>query len=106
MNSFKITIKGSEWTVKFHTDATYKKKIATDSGAETWITEKTIHFNKAEINMGFIRHELLHAFVAESSVESAQLTPDQVEEVCASIIQKHWNDINLITEQILNELTN
>ena len=101
-----VSIKGKQWTIRFLTNAMYHKKIGTDSGAITILEKKIIVFNKGNINPGFVRHELLHAFMEESSVESAMLTPVQIEEVCASIIQHHWNDINILTDQILYAVNN
>lgn len=104
-HELKIAIKGKGWIVRFLTNAMYHKKIGVDSGAITILDKKIIVFNKGNINPGFIRHELLHAFMEESSVESAMLTPIQIEEVCASIIQHHWHDINILTDQILYAVT-
>lgn len=103
-DNFKINIKGQDWSVKFYPNAKYCKSVGPDSGAITIPDKKTIIFNKSVINVGYIRHELLHAIYAESHTESAHLDSEQTEEVCASILQTQFNNIIALTETILNEL--
>ncbi len=105
-NHFKLSIKGSDWTIRLLTGPAYNKKYGADSGAITLPGSKTIAFNKSMLHPGYIRHELLHALFEESNTESATLTPIQVEEVCASIIQNHWHNINMWTEYIIDQSYN
>ena len=105
-HDIKISIKGKEWTIRYLTAAQYKKKIGTDSGAITLLDKKMIVFNKANVEPGYIRHELLHALVEESSVESAMLSPAQIEEVMCSIVQHQWHNIAIWTDLILTSLFN
>lgn len=100
----KINIKGSEWTIQILADSTYRKRFGRDSMALTDLDTKRIFFNKNLISPGVIRHELLHAIVAEVHLESASITPDQIEEICASIVETQWNNMNSWAELILNSL--
>jgi hypothetical protein len=100
-----LVIKGNTWEIRFLTSPQYIKRFGSDSDAITVPFHKKICFQKSIITPGSIRHELLHAIFAECNTESATLDPTQVEEVCASILEKHWNDINQWTELILNKLT-
>lgn len=105
-DSFIVSIKGQDWNIKFLSRKRYNKKIGEGSDAITLLVKKTIVFNSEAINPGIIRHELLHALMEETHMESAELNPLQIEEVCASILQNQWNNINLWTEHILIKLLN
>lgn len=99
---YKIIIREGEWEVHFLSDARYRKQEGSDSGAITYTSEKRIVFNSHLFSVGIARHEVLHAFMAEASMESVELNRDQVEEVWASLVQHHYHQINYITEQIVN----
>lgn len=102
-NDFKLNIKGQEWKIRILSGSAYTRKYGVESKAFANLDTKTIVYNKNDMTPGIIRHELLHALLDEAHIESALLTSVQVEEMCASIIQYHWNNINLWTELILDE---
>ena len=105
IKSFKLNIKGGEWNIRLLPNASYIRKNGSDSDAVVYLNTKTIYFNVNKINLGIIRHELLHAIIEESHTESSSMSADQVEEMCASILQTQWNNINLWTEFIINKVT-
>ena len=96
-----IQVKGKDWNLRLWSNAVYIKKFGDDSGAVTFPDSKEINFIRGDLSLGVIRHELLHAFVAESNTESAYLDPDQTEELAASIIEFEWNNIQALSEHIL-----
>lgn len=102
MGRFEVTIKGKKWTVRILTDSRYEKLASDDSEALTQSESRTIFFRKKKLLPGTIRHELLHALIAESHIESSNLAADQVEELCCSLIDYCWHDINLLVEEIIN----
>jgi hypothetical protein len=100
--SLKITMKGIEWTVYAHSTASYKRRHGSDSHAITYTKDREIFFNKDTLAPDYVRHELLHAFVASSSTNSSSLDVDQMEELCAEIIGEHGVELMLYADQILN----
>jgi hypothetical protein len=101
----KVNIKGSDWDIIVLNNTMFNKKFQQENCCAITIMEKrSIVFNKALINTGIIRHELMHAIIGESHTESAMLDPVQIEEVCASIVENQWHNINMWTEQIIDQL--
>lgn len=98
----KLSIKGEDWEIIYLNNGAFVKRFGSECGAITYLDKRKIYFNKQTINLGFIRHELLHALLAECNTESAHLNSAQIEEVCASIVQNYWNSINMWTEEIIN----
>jgi hypothetical protein len=74
----KIMIKGKEWEVTFLFPKVYAKKHGIDSDAITMSSIRTIFFKTDAFNPIVIRHELLHAFVNETCINSSDLTCDQM----------------------------
>lgn len=103
MDVFKIIVKGTPWKIEFLSKAQYVKKHGEGSLAMTDPEKKTLSFIKGNCSTGVIRHELLHSFVAESHVESSSLNSLQTEELCCTIIETQWENINLLVEQIVSE---
>jgi len=97
----KIMIKGKEWEVVFLYPKVYIKKYGSDSDAITVSSIRSIFFKTDAFNPVVIRHELLHAFVNETCVNSSELTRDQMEELCCSLLGDHYYDIGQLTDQIL-----
>lgn len=102
-NLVNVQIKGQTWKIKLWPDAQYVKKFGSDSDAITFTDKRQIHFSKRGLNIGVVRHELMHAIFAEAHVESAHLNADQIEEVACSIVQYQWNILNNLTETIIDE---
>lgn len=105
----KINIKGNEWVVKYLTPKQFVKEAGKDqvygAGAYTTVDgSRKIVLQKGECSIGIIKHELGHAIVSESPVQSAELSPHQVEEMMCEIIEKDWGLITKLTEQIVNDI--
>jgi hypothetical protein len=100
--SLKIKIKGIEWQIFAQTPAAYKRKHGSDSHAITYTKDREIYFNKETLAPDYVRHELLHAYVASSSTNSSSLTTDQMEELCAEMVGEHGIEMMLFADQILN----
>jgi hypothetical protein len=102
----KVKIKGYDWTVKLLTPKQFAKEAAkhdVDESAAftTKDGSRKIVFQKGEMTPGTIRHELLHSIIAESRVDSADLTPAQIEELCCEIMDYDWMMYLGLVEEIL-----
>lgn len=97
-----IKIKGAVWKVYFLTPTAYLKKFKDEGPAHVAGESRSFYFVKNEINLGIVRHELLHAIIYESHIESAELEAKQIEELCCSVIQYNWHDIAEMAEEIID----
>lgn len=98
----KDKIKGHEWTFHGQTNSAYIRKHGSDSHAITYTKDRDIFFNLSSIAPDYVRHEVLHAYVASSSTNSSNLTADQIEELCCEIYGEHGPEMDLLVDKILN----
>jgi hypothetical protein len=102
MSEVKVLIKGATWTVKKLSlrkfNSLHQDK---DCPALTIPIDREIHLNEKLYTPHFIRHELFHAYVAESNTESMRnMTIDDMEELSASIIAEYCFDIAKLADSI------
>lgn len=100
----KVVILGKSWRVKVVSPKTYMKNHGDDSDAITDLNKRVIDFRNDEFNIEVIRHEIFHAFLEESMVSRASLTPEQVEEIAAEIVGRYAEEICNLGNEILNKL--
>ena len=98
---YSCKIKGLDWSFQCQSQLSYTREHGKDSDAITYTHEKEVYFNKAKLLPSTVRHELLHCYVASSGINSASLTADQMEEICAEIFEHHAMDMNTIVDKIL-----
>jgi len=82
-------IKGHEW--KFYAQSTnaYKRAHGSDSHAITYYKDREVFFQLTSLSPNYVRHELVHCYIASSSINSSSLTADQMEELAAELIGEH-----------------
>ena len=97
-----INVKGLDWSIYVQTKSAYTRNHGSDSSAITYPSSREVYFNKYDISIGLIRHELLHVFVSSNNVTSSRLSPAQIEELCCEIVQDHFRDIDMLSEKVLN----
>lgn len=102
---FKIKIKGSDWTIRVLTSKSFEKEHDGNSGAMTIPEKKRIDLISTELHPTYIRHELFHAFVCESNIESTNLTTEQMEELAATIVGEFSIQIIDLCDQIIKYFT-
>lgn len=100
--SLKISIKGLEWTIYSQSNMSYVRKHGNDSGAITYLQDREVFFNSGHFNPGYVRHELLHCYIASSGTNSSNLTKDQLEELCCEIVEEHYFEIGALADKIVN----
>ena len=103
MVTTKINVKGREWEARLLTRRKYEKLHGADSGAITIMSTKQIDFNKSDLNPEDVRHEVFHAYVKESNTESANLTADQMEELCCSLVGEYAIEIIKSADYIISK---
>lgn len=100
-----IKIKGKAWKVLFK----YPKAFTKEHGAcdmtlaLTKPDDRKLLFRRDECDIKVVRHELAHAYYAESMTESADLDPGQVQEVYCSLIGEHLPEIEAQAQLIMKD---
>ena len=102
IKTYTVKIKGVDWKISAQATSTYHRQHGRDSHAITYTKDHHIYFKLSELSPEYIRHELMHAYVMCCSINSSDLTADQMEEVCAEIYGEHGAEMGLIVDQILN----
>lgn len=104
MSSISIDIKGRPWSFILMTDKRYDRLHNPDpeelSGAITLPTTYEVHFRRTNWDVITIRHELLHVLYNMSLVSSANLSTEDVQELCAEIVGHHSAEIILWSDRI------
>lgn len=75
-----------------------------DSAAETDFDKKEIYFRSGDLSLIIVWHELFHAFVGYSYIQTASLTQYQMEEVSCEIFAYRWETIVKLGETIYKEM--
>jgi hypothetical protein len=97
----RLKIKDIEWSFHGQTNASYIRRHGKDSGAITYTDDREVYFNLSQFRPYFVRHELLHVYIASSSSNASSLNKDQVEELCAELYGDHGPEMRLIEDKIL-----
>ena len=103
MKHHLIQIKGKAWKIHFVSEKQFEKLTKVEEAeAVTIPSKKEIWFIKKYLCVAVIRHELLHGIVAENNAADSGLDSHQTEEMCASIIGDHYEEIGALTFQIID----
>jgi len=90
MKKHKFQIQGKEWTAEFLTEEEFairclKSPCYRGAAAITLTGSRRICFDLSEITRDVVRHEVWHAYNNQLFINSAELSIDQYEEVCADL---------------------
>lgn len=95
-----INIKGRDWKFSLLPDKKFDKLHGEENVAMTIPDSLEVHFKKSVWDAKTIKHELLHVIFAMSLVGSTDLSPTDVEEICAEIVGEHCEEIILWSSKI------
>jgi hypothetical protein len=103
----KFKVKGSIWTAVMLIDEKYDERFIEDAPTVSMCVEnkKHIFFKETEFLKSNVLHELLHAFVSETNVRSADLNPSQMEELACEIVGEHCGELDKIATKIFKALS-
>lgn len=99
---FSAKIKGLDWKFYAQSATAYTRKHGKDSHAITYTKDREVFFNANTLAPEYVRHEIFHAYICSCSINSSDLSTDQMEEVAAEIYGEHGPEMDLLTDQILN----
>lgn len=88
--NMKIDIRGNTWNIKLLSSRTYVRKFGNDSQAITLFDDREISFDKQFLNPSTVLHELIHALVFESHINSSELTGEQTEELICELVGEYF----------------
>ena len=103
-----IKVKGSSWKVEILSDKDFDQKHGKGHRKSAAVTSsaRVISFRKGELTFISVIHELVHAFVFESHTETMiDVTPDDREELCASIISKNFFILGSLASETIQSLS-
>lgn len=92
-DNFILKIRGQDWTVKLLPIDSFYRIYDEGIAALTNVETKEIIFNPEDLSLSTVIHELTHAYFSASHVISANLNPDQVEEVMCDVIGEFGPEI-------------
>jgi hypothetical protein len=98
---YTANIKGIEWRFHLQTQRAYVRDHGKDSDAITYPYDKDVYFNSSRLTPHVIRHELMHVYVASSGTSSANLTAEQMEELCSEIYEQHGPEMDMLVDKLL-----
>jgi hypothetical protein len=91
MSKCTLKIFHQKWIFTVIADDEFTRRFGEDTTAITCGDERTIYFRKDDFKLGFVRHELLHAWMRSLPHTSAELDARQTEEVIADILSDEFD---------------
>lgn len=101
LKTFLFKVRGREWKVFVYTVEEYRKiEDVGDSHALTDTDLREFYFQTKWLDLPTIRHEVVHAFVKECHVESANLQGAQMEELLADFFAYSLEEFVTASEKL------
>lgn len=97
-----LQIKGADWSFKLISDASYKRRMGSDSDAATLTKSREVLFHPTGLSMNTIKHEIFHCLVDSSDVYSMSMSLDNLEELCATLVATYNLQIELWANQLMD----
>ena len=97
-----IKIRGKTWTVELLTSEAFRNEDA----AYTDAAKKTMSFQPGHTDIETIRHEIFHAYMAESYLKDSDLDRDSLEEAAANVVGDFLPQMNRHANAIWKVLNN
>ena|ERR1035437_9207658 len=105
LKTFLFKVRGRKWTVFVYTVEEYLKiEDVGDSHALTDTDLREFYFQTKWLDLPTIRHEVVHAFVKECHVESADLKGQQMEELLADFFAYSLEEFVTASEKLWRRL--
>ena len=97
-----IQVKGVDWHLKLISDASYKRRMGSNSEAATLTKTREVLFHPKGLSMNTIKHELFHCLIDSSDTYSMEMSLDNFEELCAVTMATYNLQIELWANQIMD----
>ena len=104
MISTKFRIVGKRWEIRLLSKKKYRKKNGDGSVAITLMHKRRIEVSPKGFDLETILHELVHAYLSELCIWSANLEDDNIEEVFAELLAKRGRELLDLGDKLLLEL--
>lgn len=101
----KFQVLGKTWTMHSRSRKDYKRQNGNDSVAITNMNKRRIDISPDGIDKETIIHELLHAYMAELCIGSADLDNDNLEEIFAELLSKRGHELLKLASSLKKQLT-
>ncbi len=100
----KFKILGKPWQLRLLTKELYKKKRGWDSVAITLMHKSKIDLSPRGLDKETLIHELVHAYMYELCMHSADLDVDAKEEIFAELMAKRGYELLTLADRLLLEI--
>lgn len=89
----RFTVFGKPWTMRLMKRRSYNKKNGKDTLAMTYRLKHRIDISPNGVDLETITHEVVHAYVTELCLSSAEISVESMEEIFCELIAKHGTAI-------------
>ncbi len=98
-----ITVKGVDWKIYIQTHSRYIKMHGKDSKAIVYPDDREAYFDKSELALRIIRHEVFHIFTASTDTEhNSQMTVSDQEELDCTVYGNNRTEMIKIEDSIVD----
>lgn len=106
MKELKIQFKilGRSWTLRLLPKRRYKRKHGPGSVGSTDVERRRIDLRPSGFDRATITHELVHAFMGEMCLHSADLDQDSMEEIFAELFSKRGREMLKLSKRLFVEV--
>ena len=103
MNFHKFKVNEDDWVAYVVSDSDHVI-AAESSAAETDFHKREIYFRRGDLSLSDVRHELHHVFFGYTFTRTAELDPDQMEEVAAELFAERGELMSSLAEELFEKL--
>jgi len=103
MNFVKFTVYEEVWCAYVVSDVDHVI-AAEDSAAETDFHKREVYFRRGDLSITDVLHEMWHIFFGYTFTRTANLTPDQMEEVAAEMFAERSSRIIALSNELFEQL--
>lgn len=96
-------IKGKTWKVFVQTNSAYIRMHGKDSHAVAYPIEREMYFNKSDVSLRLIRHEVFHAYTNSTDTEyTSKMTAADQEELDCTVYGNNADEIAITVANIVD----
>lgn len=104
MKRLSFDILGKDWEIRLLKKKKYQKKNGSDSVGITYIDKRRIDIGQGGKDKETFIHELVHAYLAELCVYTADLGDEELEEVFSELMAKRGYELLAKADYLFSKL--
>lgn len=104
MIKIKFKVLSKDWTLRLLKKKKYKGKYGNDSVAICNVNKRRIDLGTSGHDLETIVHELVHAFLGELCLNSADMDDENIEEIFAELMAKRGKELLALADDLHNQV--